>query len=121
MASISTLSGFTGWSGKLHPAVRRIAKIPPRPGVDGEAWVYDGWTTNADPIVTRHYCVDQAAANTDIAAARALQDGLTKSVTDPEARTWSVKVLSVVPTTAVRANGGVLLTLAWSLQVEAAP
>ncbi len=121
MASISTLSGFTGWSGKLHPAVRRIAKLPPRRGVNGEAWVYDGWTTNPEPIVTRHYCADQTAADTDIATARALQDGDTYTAVDPEGRSWSVKVLSVVPDTAVRANGGVTLALTWTFQVEASP
>lgn len=120
-ASISTLTGFSGWTGKFHLAVRRLAKLPPREGVNGEAWVFDGWTTEPDKIVTRYVAADQTAADTVIATARALQDGATYTAVDPEGRSWSIKVLSVRPDTAVRANGGVLVMLEWLCQVEAAP
>lgn len=120
-ASVGTLTGFSGWTGKYHLAVRRMAKIPPRPGVNGEAWVYDGWTTAADAIVTRHISVDQTAADTSIAIARAYMNGTTITSVDPEGRSWQVKVINVIPETFVRSNGGILVVLAWTNQVEAAP
>jgi hypothetical protein len=121
MASIGSLSGFTGWTGRLFPANRRIAALPPRPGVDGEARVYDGWGSQPSQVVTRKAYADLAAAQTDIATARGMMDGGTESVTDPVGQTWTVVVLAVAPEVFQIQASQILLQLTWTMQVEAAP
>ena len=112
---------FVGWRGRLHAAVRRIAPLPPRPGVDGEAWVMDGWGTNPEPITTSREFPSQAEATDALDTYRAMMDGSTKTVVDPMGRSWSVKVRNVTGEPSLTVSGTYRLVAVWKLQVEAAP
>lgn len=112
---------FIGWRGRLHLATRRIAKLPPRPGVTGVARVIDGWETAPEPITTS--AIFNAKPDADDAAAgyRALMDGSTVTAVTPLGDVHSVKVelvtteISQTPTKTFRLVG------TWTLQIEAAP
>lgn len=120
MASIATYT-VIGWRGQLYRASRRMARLPPRPGVNGEAWVYDGWQTNPEEIVTRAEFASVALAQTAEAAYRGTMDGTTKTAVDPQGTSWSVKVLGVVCEIHSTVTSGVVILVArWTMQVEAA-
>lgn len=121
MASIGSLSGFTGWTGTLVASVRRIAKLPPRPGVTGEARVYDTYQTAPRQIVTRKAYATLVLANTDLATARGMMNGTPVTAIDPQGESWSVIVEGVTGEKFSRPDGQVVLQLTWNLQVEAAP
>lgn len=112
---------FIGWRGRLHAAGRRMAPLPPRPGVSGEAWVMDAWGTQQEPIVTSREFTSQPEANTELAGYRALMDGSTYAVTDPMGRPWSVKVANVTGEVSQTVRATFRLVAIWKLQVEAAP
>ena len=112
---------FIGWRGRLHAAVRRIAPLPPRPGVNGEAWVMDGWGTTPDIIVTSREFPTQPEANDALETYRAMMDGSTKTAVDPMGRSWSVKVKNVTGEVSQTVRTTFRLVALWKLQVEAAP
>ena len=121
---MATIGGYTviGWRGRLHAARRRMAALPPRPGVNGLAWVMDGWETNPEPITTSAEFSDAAAAGTALANYRALMDGATKTAVDPVGTSWSVKVKGVSGEISLTTRANVCRLIAtWTLQVEAAP
>jgi hypothetical protein len=112
---------FIGWRGRLHAAVRRMAPLPPRPGVDGEAWVMDGWQTNPEPIITSATFFDEADADSAMADYRSLMDGTTVIAVDPLGDVWSIKVKSVIVDKSQTVLGYFRLVANWTLQVEASP
>lgn len=112
---------FIGWRGRLHAAVRRIAPLPPRPGVDGEAWVMDGWSTNPEPITTSREFPTQGEADDALASYRAMMDGSTTTAVDPLGTVWSVKVRNVTGESSQTVNRTYRLVAVWKLQVEASP
>ncbi len=120
MASIATYS-VTGFRGRLHHAVRRIARLPPRPGVNGEAWVYDGWETEPQQIITTVAVANYATALTTQTNYRNTQDGTTKTIVDPHGTSWSVKVQKVEVEISASLSGTTYVVLCtWLVQVEAA-
>ncbi len=121
---MATIGGYTviGWRGRLYPAQRRMARLPPRPGVTGEAWVYDQWQTNPDEIVTRAEFSSLALAQAAETNYRKLMDGATKTAVDPLGVSWSVKVVGVVCEVSATTVANVFALVArWQLQVEAVP
>lgn len=112
---------FTGWRGRLHHAVRRIARLPPRPGINGEAWVMDGWATNPEPIVTRAAFANDTLAAAEIASYRALMDGSTVVAVDPVGQSFNIKVVEVIAHPNFSADGTYVVEATWKTQVEAAP
>ncbi len=119
MASIASYT-VTGWRGRLYPAQRRIASLPPRSGVNGEAWVYDGWETNPEPIITSAEFATLVLAQGARENYRKTMDGTTKTAIDPLGESWSVKVQKVVPEISATVTGTFRLVATWTLQVEAA-
>jgi len=120
MSNIGTYT-FTGWRGRLHAAVRRLAALPPRPGVNGTVWVIDGWETNPEPIVTSDWYAIPSDATADLNRFRALMNGSSVDVIDPVGQYWSVKVKSVTGEQSESPDGRTWLVCTWQLQVEAAP
>jgi len=112
---------FIGWRGRLHAAVRRIARLPPRPGVSGEAKVMDAWATNPEPIITSYELQTKPDAEAELADYRALMDGGTKTAVDPLGTSWSIKVDSVTGEISQTPSKTFKLIATWKLQVEAAP
>lgn len=120
MASIATYT-VIGWQGRIYPAQRRMAKLPARPGITGDAWVYDGWATNADEIVTRAEFATLILAQAAESLYRQTMDGTTKTAVDPLGVSHSVKVIGVVcEVSATTVSTVFALVARWTLQVEAA-
>ena len=117
---IASFTGFTGWTGRLHLSTRSMAKLPKRPGVTKAAWVMDTWETNPEDIITSIPVADASTAVALLNSYRRLQDGATKTVTDPLNRQWSVKVVKVTGETSQKPNGsGLRLVARWTFSVEA--
>lgn len=112
---------FIGWRGRLHAGVRRIARLPPRTGISGEAKVMDAWGTVPESIVTSREWATQPEAEQALEDYRALMDGSTVPVIDPLGRSWSVKVDSVVGDISETGRKTYRLVATWKLQVEAGP
>lgn len=118
-ASIGSLSGFTGWKGLLYAPGRRIATLDPKPGKNGRPTVIDAWDSSDQEVVTSEVVAGETAAAARIAAARALMNGNTITVTLPRGTTFSCKVKNVVGQTSDRTNGQARLVLTWTFHVEA--
>ena len=90
-ASIGTITGFTGWRGQLSLGQRRIASLDPKPGHNGRVRVMDAWdSSDGQSIVTSQSVADATARDTLLNSARALANGNTITVTQPDGRTVSV-------------------------------
>jgi hypothetical protein len=121
MPSISSFSDFTGWQGRLHAASRRIAPLPPRPGVNGRGYVVDAWGSEPQQIATVDAQFTSASlAQDELDAYRTCVDGGTVTAVDPLGNSWTVLVENVVGTIDQLQSGKFRLAATWTLTVVAA-
>lgn len=115
MAGTISLYTFQAWAGRLAFGDKRAGVLPPEPGVDGNAVVFDAYSSEPAEIVTADTHNNLQDARSRAFAYRSLV-GTNVPVYDPVGMYWpSCTVIRANPLIEVDVFGKYRVTTSWTL------